>query len=174
VAQTSQLVREIRNREKLSQAALAKAIGVSAASVSNYESGKAKPGKKTADKILELYGVDILAKDEKKAPAGNASVKNAPSGKSAAKKAKVKKGATKKAGETAVSTKVEPDIVKREEPSELKVSIQSLMGGSILVDDIVARVHASAPDAKEIYVKPEENRAYYVGKTSEGFVVLWE
>jgi len=154
MAQVSQQIRKIRSKAKLSQAEFAKTIGVSVVSVSNYETGKARPGRKTAEKIRELYGVDILAEDEKKA---------------SAKKTKVVKKE-----ETAVSTKVEPDIVKTEEPSELKVSIQSVMGGSILVDDIVARVHASAPDAKEIYVKPEENRAYYVGKTSEGFVVLWE
>lgn len=80
---------------------------------------------------------------------------------------------------TALSEKVEPDIVrsgneKPVEPGEVKVSIQSVLGGSISVDEIIARVHASAPDAQEIYVKTEENKAYYVGKTSKGFVVLWE
>ena len=48
------------------------------------------------------------------------------------------------------------------------------MGGDITMDEIIARVHASAPDAEEIYVKAEENRAYYVGKANRGFVVLWE
>ena len=75
---------------------------------------------------------------------------------------------------TAVSKEVEPDIVKAAEPSALSVSIQSVMGGSISVEEIIARVHAAAPDATEIYVKSEENKAYYVGKKNRGFVVLWE
>ena len=78
---------------------------------------------------------------------------------------------------TAVSTNVEPDIATEAvpaEPSEVTVSIQSVMGGSITTDEIIARVHAAAPDAVEIYVKTEENKAYYVGKQSRGFVVLWE
>ena len=77
----------------------------------------------------------------------------------------------------AVSTKVEPDIATEAaitEPSEVTVSIQSLLGGNITVDEIIARVHAAAPDATKIYVKTEENKAYYVGKKSRGFVVLWE
>lgn len=78
---------------------------------------------------------------------------------------------------TAVSTKVEPEIAAEPaaaEPSEVTVSIQSVLGGSITTDEIIARVHAAAPDAVEIYVKTEENKAYYVGKQSRGFVVLWE
>ena len=77
----------------------------------------------------------------------------------------------------AVSTKVEPDITTEQvvtEPSEETVFIQSVLGGSITVDEIIARVRAAAPDATEIYVKSEENKAYYVGKKSRGFVVLWE
>ena len=77
----------------------------------------------------------------------------------------------------AVSTKVEPDITTEKvvtEPSEETVFIQSVLGGSITVDEIIARVGAAAPDATEIYVKSEENKAYYVGKKSRGFVVLWE
>ena len=74
----------------------------------------------------------------------------------------------------AVSVKAEPIAAKPKKPSEIKVTIQSVMGGDITMDEIIARVHASAPDAEEIYVKAEENRAYYVGKANRGFVVLWE
>ncbi len=83
----------------------------------------------------------------------------------------------KKSEQTAVSAKVEPEIAEENaaaQATETTIYIQSLMGGSIAVDEIMARVHASAPDATEIYVKPEENKAYYVGRQSRGFVVLWE
>ena len=52
--------------------------------------------------------------------------------------------------------------------------IQSVLGGTISIDEVLARVHAAAPDAREVYIKPEENKAYWVGETSRGYVVLWD
>ena len=60
------------------------------------------------------------------------------------------------------------------EPSETSVYIQSVLGGTIAIDEIIARVHSLAPDAREIYIKPEENKAYWVGKESQGYVILWD
>ena len=83
-----------------------------------------------------------------------------------------------------VTEKMEKAIVFKvaEEPikSELKngsseiVAIQSKMGGEISVDDILDKVHEVAGTVDKIYVKPEENSAYYVKGTETGSVVLWD
>ena len=58
-----------------------------------------------------------------------------------------------------------------------KVSIQSVMGGEITVDEIISRVKEAAGKeaeaALEIYVKTEENKAYYVAGDVTGSVDLW-
>ncbi len=56
----------------------------------------------------------------------------------------------------------------------LSIIIQSVMGGTITVDEIEKRVKVAAPDADTVYVKPEENRAYWTGGGKMGYVVLWE
>ena len=50
------------------------------------------------------------------------------------------------------------------------VVIQSAMGGSISVEEIVARIPAGAD---EVYVKVEENKAYWVKGGESGAVDLW-
>ena len=44
------------------------------------------------------------------------------------------------------------------------------MGGQISVDEILARVPA---DVEKVYVKPEENKAYWISKKSAGSIDLW-
>ena len=53
------------------------------------------------------------------------------------------------------------------------ITIQSLMGGSITADEIVARVQAVVSNVDAIYVKPEENKAYWTSGKKAGFVELW-
>ena len=48
------------------------------------------------------------------------------------------------------------------------------MGGSISTEEILARVYSQEPTAQKIYVKPEENKAYWVAKNNRGYVILWE
>ena len=54
------------------------------------------------------------------------------------------------------------------------VAVQALMGGSIVMEEVIKKVKAVAPDVENIYVKPEENRAYWVSKNSAGSVDLWD
>ena len=53
------------------------------------------------------------------------------------------------------------------------VVIQSAMGGSITIDEILNRVRKIAPDASAVYVKTEENNAYWVQGKKTGAVTLW-
>lgn len=50
------------------------------------------------------------------------------------------------------------------------VTIQSAMGGSISVEEILEKI----PAADEVYIKVEENKAYWVKGEDSGFVLLWD
>ena len=80
----------------------------------------------------------------------------------------------------------EPVEEEEEEPEEYQeildlaaeedlvpVIVQSMMGGSIRVEDVVRKVMEVAPRADAIYIKPEENRAYWTAGKKAGHVILW-
>ena len=63
---------------------------------------------------------------------------------------------------------------KQDSPAEknkiTSIVIESQMGGSISTDEILSRL----PDGcDKVYVKPEENAAYWVKGTESGIVKLW-
>ena len=108
-----------------------------------------------------------------------------PMEKKPAKTAKKRPGRPKKAAADAQDTVITREAPKDAdsvipapeavlEPSETSVYIQSVLGGTIAIDEIIARVHSLSPEAKEIYIKPEENKAYWVGSESQGYVILWD
>jgi len=59
-------IRELRESRKLSQAVFARLIGVSRTTVNNLEQGRAKVSTAIADKIWEVFGVEIWADEEPK------------------------------------------------------------------------------------------------------------
>jgi len=61
---------------------------------------------------------------------------------------------------------------KRKAPT---VIIQSIMGGEITVDEILERIGRQTGDLELncVYIKAEENRAYYVAGEEGGCVELW-
>ena len=67
-------IKELRKRNDLSLKSFAESVGISGTSASLYESGKQNPGKKTLDKICEVYGVtkEWLTEDELKKTAAPA------------------------------------------------------------------------------------------------------
>ena len=56
------------------------------------------------------------------------------------------------------------------------IVIQSIMGGEITVEEILARIEAQASEQEisSVYIKAEENRAYYVAGEEGGYVELWQ
>ena len=67
-------VKELRESRKLTQARFAELIGISPGAVGHLENGRMKVSAKIADKIWEVFGVDVSAGEEKapekrKAPA---------------------------------------------------------------------------------------------------------
>ena len=156
----SATIKELRTDLKLSQAAFAKSIGISTASVVAYENGHTIPRKKVLDKIKEVYGAEIsFASDEAK-------------GEKAPSAEKPKRGKKKAANVKDVPAEKIIDALsydKKVENTAPTIIIQSALGGAITVEEIVAKVGT----ADQVYVRVDENKAYWVRGVETGSVDLW-
>lgn len=161
-------IKEFRISQKLSQVELATALGISVSSERAYEYGVRNPSVTFFARIKELYGVDLAAAEAAPAPA----VEEAPA----------KKPRTRKKKETAAEAAPAEPVPAVEEKAEKPVKkprarkkttptviIQSIMGGEINVEQIIAKVG----EVDTIYVKPEENAAFWVRGEETGAVNLW-
>ena len=223
-------IKELRKRNDLSLKSFAESIGISGTSASLYESGKQNPGKKTLDKICEVYGVTkewltedelpktaapalekvekavapalekvektaapVLEKVEKAvAPAleeakktaapeskkaekavATADVKPAKTPAPAAEKAEI--AVESAAAETVKEAQKVPGGKKSKKAVEPVVMIESAMGGQISMEEILKRVNEAvkAKEHLEIYIKPEDNKAYYSSEAGDGSIDLW-
>ena len=153
------LIRGVRESLSLSKAAFAKLVGVSGTAVGNYETGKSKPKNEVLQKIKEMVAKPTEEKKEEKAV------------EAVMPAAVVEENALTPAEEKGVvPTPIEEKKPAREKKSTATVIIQSTMGGSITTEEILSRL----PDGVEkIYIKPEENAAYWVKGDESGSVKLW-
>ena len=176
-------IKEFRQSQGLSQPKLAKALGIGVSTVGGYETGKINPSQKVLDKIREVYGVDRNAPEA--APAKKAARKAAP--KAEAKAAPAKKAAKPvKAEKAAKPAKAEKPAkpAKAEKPAkaaapkkpvrsrakkDTDIIIQSPLGGEITLTDILAKVG----DVDRVYVRVDQNAAYWVKGEASGAVNLW-
>lgn len=184
-------VKELRKEKNLSQAALAKELGIATSAVGHMENGRMKVSAKIAAKAKEVFGVDLADAAEKAAPVAKktaakkpavkkteakkaaatskaAKTEKAPAKKTAAVKAeKVVKSTAKKA-----STKKAP-VAKKSSAAEKKLAnkviIQSPLGGVITPDEVLAKVG----NVDEVYVRVDQNKAYWVRGKEAGAVDLW-
>ena len=188
-------LKELREKNKLTQTALAKSIGVSSNAVSAIESGRLKLSEKLSGRIKEVYG-EVIEPEAKKARTAK---------KRAEKKVKAAEAAIETAGAAAVldaGQKLEKKTRKRraraqaakpaveagaeavaeaaaaiEEKVERKAGrarkaklvIQSPMGGEITPDAILAKIGG----ADTVYVRVDQNKAYWVRGEETGSVDLW-
>lgn len=173
-------IKELRQMKGLTLAAFAESIGIGMSTLTGYEAGKRQPSEKALAAIKEVYGVDLAntpspsgdapAPDEKKArkPRGK---KEAPA--SAEKKTEEKKTrkprAKKEAAPAPVEEKVEKKAEKNTSKQPAKIIIQSLMGGEITPEEILSRVG----DVDKVYIKVEENAAYWVKGDETGAINIW-
>ena len=212
-------IKELRKRNDLSLKSFAESIGISGTSASLYESGKQNPGKKTLDKICEVYGVtkEWLTEDElpktaapalekvekavapaleeaKKTAApvieevkktavpeskkdekavAPADVKPAKTPAPAAEKAEI--AVESATAETVKEAQKVPGGKKSKKAVEPVVMIESAMGGQISMEEILKRVNEAvkAKEHLEIYIKPEDNKAYYSSEAGDGSIDLW-
>lgn len=155
-------VQELRKKYQLSQAALAKAVGVSTSAIGAIEAGRMKVSAKIADAIKNVYdeAVELEAKAKETKASGRKSKTAAKESKEkAAKKAKAvkEKAAQKKDAKQAVQKKTE-------------ILIQSPMGGEITPETVLEKVGK----VDKVYIRVDENKAYWVKGEESGAVELWD
>lgn len=166
-------LKELREKEKISQAKLAKALGVSSTLISAIETGVKPASSAVIGKVKEVYGVVIekavVAEAAVKAEAAKAEAE-------AEKQVKETKAKAKAAGEkakevvkkTKAAVKAETAKVIKKAPGS--VTIQSPLGGEITTAEILARIPAGAD---KVYIRVDQNKAYWVKGDETGSVDLW-
>ena len=65
------------------------------------------------------------------------------------------------------------ELRKSRRKNDAPIYIQSILGGEITVEEVVSRVRAAAPNYESIYIKPEDNKAYFVVEGITGYISLW-
>ena len=81
-------------------------------------------------------------------------------------------GAEEKA-DPVVEEKAATTVKAEKTEEQVELIIESTMGGQISADEIIKRVKEKRNDAAKIYVKPEENKAYFTYGDSVGHIELW-
>lgn len=192
-------LKELREKYNLTQTALAKALGVTSNAISAIEGGRLKLSRKLSDKIREVYGEviepearkarTVKGKAEKKAKAvekkleaivetaGAEAVldtekKLEKKTRKARTKLQAEKPAVEKSVEAVVETaaEFEKKIDRRgRRAKKANIVIQSPMGGEITTDAILEKIGA----ADTVYVRVDQNKAYWVKGEETGSVDLW-
>ena len=139
-------IKELRKSKKLTQAAFAQAVGIKARLITAVETGKKVLSEDVIAKIKEVFGVVVDAK-----------VKFAP------KRSLVKKTVEKK------KVKESPAKKRKESSAKKGLIIQSPLGGEITPDEVLAKVGK----VDVVYVRVDENKAYWVKGKKNGAVDLW-
>lgn len=164
-------IKALRTEKNLSQKVFGASIGVSLPTVGAYENGRIKPSEKVLANIKEVYGPTALdAAPTKPANVGQpATVKEQPVVEVPTPKKRTRKKAAPSLEEKKPlkrGGKKEVPVADEKKPS---VVIQSPMGGSITPEEIIAKV--GMVDA--VYVRVDENKAYWVKGEEVGSVDLW-
>ena len=185
-------IKELRKSLGLSQPKLAKALAIGVSTVGAYEIGKIKPSQKVVDRIREVFNVDLTQAVEDAVEAVEAAaaalaaeveapvVQPAPEA-PAAEPAPVEEKPAKKPAKPRKSVKAEKPVkaekkpAKEEKPAKEKkpakpvIIIQSPLGGEITAEEILAKTGK----VDRVYVKVDENAAYWVNGDQSGAVNLW-
>ena len=153
------LIKELRTRNNMTLKAFGESIGVSESAVSSYESGKKKPGQETLEKISQVYDVsrEWLMGEVSDVQETTRMVKAA-----------VEIAAPVIAEDAAEAVEEIRGAGKEKKKPELV--IESLAGNQISPEEIFAKLPESA---EKVYVKPDENKAYWTGGEETGSINLW-
>jgi transcriptional regulator with XRE-family HTH domain len=170
---------KIREEKHLTKGQFAALIGITAMMQGRYESGKVAIPAHIAERVLALSAAKAVkeAAQEKAKDAAKVATKAAAKdvAKVAAKKVTkdVEKKVVKDAAKAAVGAVAAKEVKKAVDNKKKApvVYIESLMGGTITIDEILNRIPSGA---KEVYVKPGENKAYWVKGKKTGDVDLWD
>jgi len=158
-------IRDLRERVGLSQVAFGETIGIRGVTVSSLETGRLGVSKKIADEIQRVYGVKVTLPPKKR---------EAKKSQKQSRKENTDRQKRKAAGNAdTASAQNAPAGVPAERIKAAgmpNVHIQSMMGGEITVEQILARVG----EADDVYIRVEENRAYWVRGEDSGWIELWQ
>ena len=155
-----QKLTSLRKAKKLSQKAVAEALGISSRTYLRWEKDENKPSKDALKKLSDLYGEELSAYVDGKNVEEPDSVK-AKGSEKPVKSTKAKKVMPK---DPAVKKKVSADP-KHTITAELQYS-----GKAIPISEIYSRAKEACGNDSDIniYIKPEENRVYFVSGDSTG------
>lgn len=134
------------------------------------EAGKEE---KQTEKVEAVPAPEPVAKIEEK-PVKEASPEKKTTTKKDGKKAADKDSVKEVAEKVRKGRKADETFKNATKPIAPVIAVQALMGGTIVTDEVIKKVKAVAPDVEQIYVKPEENKAYWVSKKRAGSVDLWD
>ena len=160
----SENLQKLREERGLSRKEMAAIVGKSPTSYYNYESGIIPPPENVLQVVADYFGISVAEITGEEEDVGTPQKQEAPE--KPAREEKPKKRTTPK--ERVKAEKSAPQVKK-----EPKMVIQSLAGGSISEEDILAKVEAEAPQAEAIYVKPEDNRIYWTSGKQHGSMPIW-
>ena len=177
-------IKELRTKEGLSQAALAKRLGIATSAIGHLENGRMKVSARIAAKVKEEFGVDVAEKTSTAKKTVKETVKKASTkAKTVAKKADEKvvaekieaKKATHKAAAKAKETvkKAEKAVkapAKKAKATKLEIVIQSPMGGNITSEEIAAKL---PKNAETVFVRVDQNKLWWIKGEETGSVDIW-
>jgi len=194
-------LKELRAKNKLTQAEFGSALGVSGKSIYLIEAGKMKLSKKLSARIAEVYGEVIEPAERKARKAMAAAEKKADKAAGDAaqavldteekvergkRRAKAKVQADKPAAEAVAEAVAAPaeavaeamaapveairEKKTRKRAAAPKLVIQSPFGGEITPEEISARIG----QADAVYIRVDQNKAYWVRGEETGDIDLWE
>ncbi|MCR5108127.1 MAG: helix-turn-helix domain-containing protein [Lachnospiraceae bacterium] len=151
---------KLRTAKKMTQKDVAALMGVNNSTYSRYEKDQLTPTAEKYEKLAKILGCETsyLTEEIEKAAEKKAAVK---------KQVSAKKSATKKTSEKkAMAPKAAPV-----NPSAKTIIEVQYAGKSLNTEDIIKRVKSESKADKgdiSIYIKPEENRVYYVVNGESG------
>ena len=174
---TNTELKKIRKERNLSKGELAKFLGITPMLLGRYEKGSCAIPDEVAEK-LQANADGVVATEievKKKTRKGGRKAKE--------KAAEIVAEVKETVGEKAIAAEIEVKKTARKGARKAKetvkavagekktaVLIQSQLGGTITPEDILSRVPA---DVDSSYIKPEENKAYWVRGDESGSVELW-
>ena len=144
-----QKLTSLRKAKKLSQNAVAEALGISSRTYLRWEKDESKPSKDALKKLSDLYGEELSAYVD-----GNPHSDKSKESDKPVKSTKAKKVMPK---DLAVKKKVSAD------PNHTITAELQYSGKAIPISDIIDRAKEACGNGDvNIYIKPEESRVYYV------------
>ena len=162
-------IKALRKGRGLSQKTFGASIGVSLPTVGAYENGRIKPSEKVVAAIKQVYGSTALDATSVEPPAILA-VETTPIEVEPRKRGRKTAAAAAPVSVEAAHAVKTIEKKPRGKKSTAAVIIQSPLGGSITPEEIL--VKTGLVDA--VYIRVDENKAYWVKGEETGSIDLWD